>query len=56
MDTFSDFMNYLDRNSDSMKKDLKLDKTSSIYKFYRDLFIHINQPEVVNLVSGITVK
>lgn len=38
MDTFSDFMNYLDRNSDSMKKDLKLDKTSSIYKFYRDLF------------------
>ena len=23
MDTFSDFMNYLDRNSDSMKKDLK---------------------------------
>jgi NurA-like 5'-3' nuclease len=38
MDTFSDFMNYLAKNSDSMKRDLKLDETSEIYKFYRDLF------------------
>ncbi len=38
MDTFSDFMNYLEKNGNLMKHDLKLDETSDIYKFYQKLF------------------
>ncbi|WP_298276290.1 DNA double-strand break repair nuclease NurA [Ferroplasma sp.] len=38
MDTFSEFMNYLDKNKDSIRRDLKLDETSEMYKFYRSLF------------------
>jgi NurA-like 5'-3' nuclease len=38
MDTFSDFMNYLDQNSYSIKQELKMDETSPIRKFYSDLF------------------
>ncbi len=38
MDTFSDFIQYLDQNASSMKQELKLDETSNIYRFYSDLF------------------
>jgi hypothetical protein len=38
MDTFSEFMDYLEKNNNSIRRDLKLDETSEIYKFYKNLF------------------
>ena len=38
MDTFSEFMDYLEKNNDSIRRDLKLDETSEIYRFYKNLF------------------
>ncbi|WP_337859856.1 DNA double-strand break repair nuclease NurA [Ferroplasma sp.] len=38
MDTFSDFMNYLETNKQSMSRDLEMDETSELYRFYQELF------------------
>ena len=38
MDTFYDFMDYLNKNGDRIKKGMKMDSQSKIYNFYRGLF------------------
>ncbi len=38
MDTFYDFMDYLNKNRDKIKKSMKMDESSKIYNFYKDLF------------------
>lgn len=57
MDTFSDFMDYLKKNKDSMKRSLKMDETSELYRFYRDLFnsnynkFNPSEPEKIDVAS-----
>ncbi len=38
MDTFYDFINYLNKNRDKIKKGMKMDETSKIFNFYNILF------------------
>ncbi|MEM0139937.1 MAG: DNA double-strand break repair nuclease NurA [Ferroplasma sp.] len=38
MDTFSDFVDYLNTNRKTLKKELEMDKTSQLYLFYKSLF------------------